>query len=63
MAGLNFKHHKINKILCKNGFKLVRTTGDHKIYKRGEDETISIPCSDCNGLILQRLFREFDIKF
>lgn len=63
MAGLNLKHHKINKILLNNGFQLVRTTGDHKIYKRGENETISIPCPNCNGLILQRLFREFNIKY
>lgn len=63
MAGINLKHKKIDKILRNNGFKIVRYTGDHAIYKRNEDEIISIPKPNCNGLILQRLFRQYNIKF
>lgn len=63
MAGINLKFNKIDKILRDNGFIRVRTKGDHIIYKRNDDETISLPCPKVNGLILQRLFREFDIKY
>ena len=63
MAGINLKFNKIEKILKDNGFIRVRTKGDHIIYKRGEGETISLPCPKVNGLILQRLFREFNIKY
>lgn len=61
MAGINLKYRQIKKILLNNGFQEVRTTGDHHIFKRQAHEIISIPLS-CNGLIVQRLFREFDIK-
>lgn len=61
MAGINLKFKDIERILIDNGFTRVRTKGDHVIYKRGTD-TLSIPCPKCNGLILQRLFRQFNIK-
>lgn len=61
MAGINMKFNKIDKILRKNGFKRVRQTGDHVIYYRGEDH-ISIPYVKCNGLLLQRLFKENNIE-
>lgn len=61
MAGINLKYRQIKKILLNNGFKEVRAPGDHHIFKRHPHEIISIPMS-CNGLIVQRLFREFNIK-
>ena len=63
MAGINLKFNKIERILKDNGFIRVRTKGDHVIYKREEYETISIPCPKVNGIMLQRLFREFNIKY
>lgn len=62
MAGLNWKYRKIDKVLRDNGFSIDRKKGDHVIYKRGENH-ISIPCSNCNGIMLQRLFKENDIKY
>lgn len=59
MAGINLKFQKVDKILRKNGFQCVRHSGSHSIYKKG-DNTLSIPNS-CNGLIIQRLFRENNI--
>ena len=61
MAGINLKFKDIERILFDNGFKRIRTKGDHVIYRRGND-VLSIPCPKCNGLILQRLFKQFDIK-
>lgn len=62
MAGLNWKFRKIDKVLKANGFVVDRYSGDHVIYKRDEKH-ISIPRPSCNGLILQRLFKENNIKF
>ena len=62
MAGINLKFRQIDKILRSNGFERVRFSGDHSIYKRNEKH-LSVPCPNCNGLILQRLFKENDIKF
>lgn len=61
MAGIHLKFKEIERILVNNGFERVRTKGSHVTYKRGSD-TLTIPCPHCNGLILQRLFRQFDIK-
>ncbi len=61
MAGINLKYRIIEKILKDNGFTFVRQSGDHKIYKRGKDH-ISLPCPKVNGLILERLFKEHNIK-
>lgn len=62
MAGLNWSYRKIHKVLKANGFEMDRYNGDHVIYKRNEKH-IAIPRPDCNGLILQRLFKENDIKY
>lgn len=63
MAGINLKFKKIDKILRDNGFQCDRHSGSHAIYKRNEGETITIPVPNCNGLILQRLFRQYNIKY
>lgn len=62
MAGLNLKYRKIDKVLRANGFSIDRYNGDHVIYKRNETH-IAIPRPKCNGIILQRLFKENDIKY
>ena len=63
MAGISMKYHKISKILRKNGFRRVRQTGDHVIFKRDVGETLSIPYVDCNELLLERIFKQYDIKY
>ena len=63
MAGISMKYHKISKILRNNGFRRVRQTGDHVIFKRNAEETLSIPYVDCNELLLERYFKQFDIKY
>ena len=62
MAGINIKFREVEKILKANGFKRARTSGDHVIFKKGERH-ISIPCHKVNGIVLQRLFKENNIKF
>ena len=63
MAGISMKYQKISKILRKNGFRRVRQTGDHVIFKRDAGETMSIPYVDCNELLLEKYFKQFDIKY
>ncbi len=60
MAGISLKFNKINKILKRNGFKLTRVKGDHYIYKRGNDVAV-IPYVDCNELLLEKYFKQFNI--
>ena len=62
MAGINLKYKDIHRLLLDNGFIFIRNSGDHKIYKRN-NKTISVPCPNCNGLILQRLLKENNIKY
>lgn len=61
MAGISLKFRKIDKILKKNGFKVIRVKGDHYIYKRGNDTAV-IPYVDCNELLLEKYFKQFNIK-
>ena len=63
MAGISMKYQKISKILRKNGFRRVRTKGDHVIFKREAGETLYIPYVDCNELLLEKIFKQFDIKY
>lgn len=63
MAGISMKYQKISKVLRKNEFRRVRTKGDHVLFKRNAGETICIPYVDCNELILERYFKQFDIKY
>lgn len=54
------KFKKIDKNFKKNGFKLIRVKGDHYIYKRGNDTAV-IPYVDCNELLLEKYFKQFNI--
>ena len=63
MAGISMKFPRINRILKANGFRMIRQKGDHVIYKRAAGETIVIPYVDCNELILERYFKQFEIKY
>ena len=63
MAGISMKFKQIDKTLRKNGFIRARVKGDHIIYKREAHETIVIPYVKCNELILERYFKQFDIKY
>nr|DAU46119.1 MAG TPA: hypothetical protein [Caudoviricetes sp.] len=62
MAGIQLKFHKLNKILKNNGYQIDHQTGSHIIYKKGEKH-ISIPLCSLNGVVIQRLFKENDIKY
>lgn len=61
MAGINIKFREVKKILIKNGWVVDRNSGDHIIFIK-DNKHISIPFHP-NGLIIQRLFRENDIKY
>lgn len=61
MAGINIKIYKVKKILNENGWVYDRNSGDHLIFVK-DNRHMSIPIHP-NGLILQRLFRENDIKY
>ena len=63
MAGISMKFKQIDKILRKNGFTRQRVKGDHIIYKREAHETIVIPYVKCNELILERYFKQYEIKY
>lgn len=61
MAGLNVSSREFGKILKRNGFKLVRQTGDHNIYKDDKGRLVSVPMH-LNPIIAQRLVRENNLK-
>ena len=61
MAGIQMKFWQVKRILIDNGWKIGRYSGDHAIFIK-DNKHISIPETP-NGLMLQRLFRENDIKY
>ena len=62
MAGLNVSSKKFGKILKKNGFDLMRCSGDHYVYKHGVNGSIiSVPLN-LNPIIAQRLTKEFKLN-
>ena len=63
MAGISMKFKQIDKTLKKNGFIIARVKGDHIIYKREAHETVVIPRVKCNELILEKYFKQFEIKY
>lgn len=62
MAGLNVSSKQFGKILKKNGFELVRCSGDHYVYKHSvSGSVISVPLH-LNPIIAQRLVKEFKLN-
>lgn len=53
---------KINKILKKNGYEIDRYSGDHRIYKNNDGNTIIIPLS-CHKLLVRREFKQNNIIY
>lgn len=61
MAGVQYKRREFTRILRDNGFRYVRTSGDHDIYKRYPGETAVIQ-GNPNALICRKYIQEFDLK-
>lgn len=61
MAGISMSRRKIAKILRNNGFRYVRSSGGHDIYKRG-GRTAVINVHP-NELIIQNYIRTYDLKY
>ena len=55
-----YSTRELKKIVTENGFVLVRTNGDHFIYKR-EDETIVIN-KNINICVANRLIKQHKLK-
>ena len=58
----NISLRKVDKILRSNGYRIERYSGDHRIYKNDEGDTIIIPPSVHKQLI-KRTFKENNIKY
>lgn len=52
----------VQKILKKNGWKLNRCSGSHKIYVNAFNQHMSIPVS-YNNVIILRLFKQYNIAY
>lgn len=61
MAGIQMKFREVKRILIDNGWTVNRHKGDHTIFIK-DNKHIFIPLNP-NGLMLQRLFRENDIRY
>lgn len=49
---------EIQKLLKKNGYKLVRQSGSHSIYENDEGQHLTIKLTHHNSIIFQRLVKE-----
>ena len=52
-----YSERDIQRLLLKNGYKLVRQTGTHKIWSKPGCPNIIIPLS-CNPMIIRRIIKE-----
>jgi len=50
------------QLLSNNGFKLVRTRGDHEIWKRNTNEMVVVPKHEVNFMIQHRLIKGYKLK-
>lgn len=46
------------KIMRKNGYKIDRFSGDHKIFKNEAGNLISLPVGEPNKMLMRRLIKE-----
>lgn len=53
-----YNKRDIQKILLKNGWILQRSKGSHNIYKNKNGKHITVRCTKCNKMIMQRLIKE-----
>jgi predicted RNA binding protein YcfA (HicA-like mRNA interferase family) len=45
-------------IMRKNGYEVVRYSGDHRIFKNKIGNTISVPVGEPNKMMMRRLIKE-----
>ena len=57
-----FSKRDVERILRKNGWKLHRCKGSHKIYKNEYNQHLTVIPSRCNRMIMQRLIKEYDLR-
>lgn len=57
-----FTRRECLSIVLNNGFVYDHTTGGHKIYKRNESETLSLPSREINPMVFRRLMKEYNLK-
>lgn len=55
------KQRDWERLLVKNGFRLVRSEGSHMIYKRGDDEIVPVARHNPNKLMCQRIVKQFKL--
>ena len=56
-----YSSREFQRLLLDNGFKLVRQTGSHKIYRRGS-EVLSMPSCKCSQTCLYDLIKQYNLK-
>lgn len=57
----NYNTKEFQRLLVANGFQLVRTKGDHFIYKRGND--IITATKEPNKMMVRRMLKTYNLKF
>lgn len=48
---------ELGRLLKVNGFVLIRTTGDHRVYQKGNDSVV-VNMRNLNRMVAQRLIKE-----
>lgn len=57
----SFSARDFKRVLKKNGYKKIRQTGSHEIYKK-DNRTISVPGIKLNRMIARRLIKENNLE-
>ena len=57
-----YKAREARKIVRKNGWVLIRTSGDHYIYKHPEDTRILTISKKNNRMVWERLVNEYNLS-
>jgi len=61
MTGKVYNFREISRILKKNGYKLVRYSGDHSIWEHESGKHITISIKP-NPTIVKRLIKEYHLN-
>ena len=57
----DYSTKEFQKLLNDNGFTLVRTKGDHYIYKRGKDTVVAT--KEPNKMMVRRMIKTHNLRF
>ena len=57
----SFNKRQVIRILNKNGWEYHHATGSHLIYRNSKNQHIAIPLVHLNEMVMQRIFREYNI--